>query len=157
MDTTGHNYGKFDERRRVREAAAADRAPRAAEKSAARVRRKHTLPLVPTILFIYVMLLLFGLVWLQADLSGKTRSIAAAKKQVEALQTENKVLTAKMESRMDIQRVSEWANDFGMNKPDRRQYIYINMSGEETAEVLKRRTILDEAADFIKNPVAYLK
>ncbi|MCL1819900.1 MAG: hypothetical protein FWG36_04505 [Oscillospiraceae bacterium] len=128
----GVDLARFDPRTRVREAVAAN------QEIPVTVRRTHrvSLRLSSVLLFIFFMGGVLLLVLSHAQISALSASNSRLTKEMTEAVREQAVLTAALESRITLDEISEIAiRDLGFVKLDRRQITYIDMSGEEKAEL----------------------
>ena len=147
----GMDLARFDRRTRVREAVAGDpvrAVPVAAPKPIARV--KLGVSPVSVLLFMFMICGVLFVVFSYAQLSALNGTITRTAGELQTAAKEQKVLTAALESRIKLDEISEIAvRDFGFVKLDRRQIIYVDMSGKERAEVLTNVSLINKIRDGV--------
>lgn len=147
----GVDLARFDRRTRVKEAIASD-SVRAVPVVTPRAVSGVKLGLNPAAVFLFMFFMsgILFVVFSYAQLSAINRENAQTLKLLNAAIKEQGVLTAEMESRIKLDEISEIATEqLGFIKLDRRQVIYIDMSGKEKVEVLAEPSLKDKIVDSI--------
>jgi len=139
--SVARDLSRFDDRPRVRQAVAAEQAeapirvlPRTAARAQVSLR-----PLLrgATVFFCVVALMLF-IVYAYTQTAEMANTSQRLARDIARLQQEGTVLKKQKSDRIDWTEIERIAvEELGMVKPARNQILYINLSGEDHAEVLR--------------------
>jgi len=138
------DLSRFDNRPQVRAAAAlAEPAIRALPQPHTRARTQPMshLSIKGTLVFICVMALMFFIVYTYMQMAEMSKASWEIKQQISQLQKEEELLLREKNSLINMQELERIAvEELGMVKPTRSQIIYINLSGEDHAELITQKT-----------------
>jgi hypothetical protein len=153
VSNLGIDLARFDRRTRVREAIARDSVravPVSAPKPRAHANIKLGVRLSNVLLFLFFISGVLCVVFSYAQLSAVNNANTRMTRELRAAVREQNVLTATLESRIKLDEIAEIAvNEFGFVKLDRRQVIYVDMSGPAKAEVLSNVSLKNIIWDSI--------
>jgi len=147
----GMDLARFDRRTRVRKAVANDLV-RAATAPKARAHANVRLGVRPSAVFLFLFFIsgVLCVVFSYAQLSAVNNANALITRELRTAIREQNVLTATLESRVKLDEIAEIAvHEFGFVKLDRRQVIYVDMSGQEKAEVLTGDSLRNKIRDSL--------
>lgn len=104
--------------------------------------------------FVMIMLVVFGNVQFY---EAKSRA-AELKSQLYSLQQTQTQLMSKYESRIDLREIEKRANELGLTTPRSEQIIYLDLSGEDNAEIYHEKTtsMFVEVVQAVEQSVAEL-
>ena len=114
---------------RVRENVREEAVPRV------RVRERQRVSPVAVVGFAAVIVLAVALLMSYIQLTAVAADTVALKKELAALETEHRTLTAEYEQMFDLTTVREAAEAAGMSKPSASQICYLDLTGGDSAVV----------------------
>lgn len=140
--SVAHDLARFDNRRRVREAVAADVAERprvhALPKQKPAVKTKSPLSLWSVLCFMAAMILMYMVVMSYVQAHASAAQAAQMSRQISKLKTEETVLRAEYEQKINLAEIERVAiEELGMIRPTREQIVYLKLAGESHAEKIE--------------------
>ncbi len=140
-----YDLSRFDNRLRVREAVereaqSAARLRQVKQRARAQAIARPRVSLWAVLGFMTAMFLMFFIVYSQMQLAEIGSAGAKLKSEINTLQKEQTRLLAERDQKIDLKEIERIATQkLGMVKPSADQIIYINLSGEDHAVVLRPR------------------